>query len=415
MSLFKYNEDLDFLWDTVGDDLKNLSRDRLKEIMNDYYNNQIVVEKIVEKYNLSIHPSRLFLSFPKIKSNHTCEYDGNVLQISMPSRTAILSAYDSLDLTCPFCKHSPTNPFCNCKNCEKKHEEERKRIIEKQKNNELIKRDKIIKIYNPETKAKIAHLTLRDKLYFAALLRGLASEDLLKIMPYINRSENVTPLLAKDLKLLGYFCDTGYIKIDVYNSDINCFSDTEPITYYADRVIYQLNFDEDLSTKDLYKILRHPKSDKFLSNKEETLDLWRELAIDECIAYLNYQFKILKFPEFNAGEKTIDTFTRLLDQFSTGKIFSLIYSSVKSAAAYQRRDGVTVKRAQNSAITNINKYAARALDENWSLKNYDIPYNMENGCVTDILYDEILKLGSRGHNEIPSIEVLEDIKSKSDN
>ena len=40
---------------------------------------------------------------------------------------------------------------------------------------------------------------------------------------------------------------------------------------------------------------------------------------------------------------------------------------------------------------------------------------MKNGCVTDILYDEILKLGSRGHNEIPSIEVLEDIKSKSDN
>lgn len=73
---------------------------------------------------------------------------------------------------------------------------------------------------------------------------------------------------------------------------------------------------------------------------------------------------------------------------------------------------------QNYSSTGFDKqpkYAARALDENWSLKNYDIPYNMKNGCVTDILYDEILKLGSRGHNEIPSIEVLEDIKSKSDN
>ena len=69
-----------------------------------------------------------------------------------------------------------------------------------------------------------------------------------------------------------------------------------------------------------------------------------------------------------------------------------------------------MKRAQNSAITNISYFAARALDENWSLKNYDVPYKMVSGCMTDILYDEILGLGSAGHKEVPTVSALKNLQ-----
>lgn len=412
MSFFKYNNNLDFLWDTVGIELKDVSHDKIKLIMNEYYCNEITVEKIVKKFNLNFSANKLNLNFPKIKSNQTCEYDGTSLQFSMPSRTALLSPYCDLNLTCPFCKHSPTNSFCNCINCKNQREENRKKRIENQEKDALIKRSKIVEIYSPEANAKINTLTLRDKIYFAALMRTLASEDILKIMPYESRQENMTPFIEKDMKIINYFCNNSYIKVDVLNSNINYFniSDEKDVSYYPNKVIYELNFNEELSTKDLYKALRHPESKDFFYNKEKTLDLWREFALDECIAFLNYQFKNFNFPKFNVGEKTIDTFTTLLNKFSTGKIFNLIYLGVKNAAAYQRRDGITVKRAQNSAITNISYFAARALDENWSLKNYDVPYKMVSGCMTDILYDEILGLGSAGHKEVPTVSALKNLQ-----
>lgn len=68
-----------------------------------------------------------------------------------------------------------------------------------------------------------------------------------------------------------------------------------------------------------------------------------------------------------------------------------------------------MRRAQNSVITNINRYAARAMDENWTIKNYDIPYNMTTGTLSDIFYNEILGIRSKGRKEIPSIELLREI------
>ena len=142
----------------------------------------------------------------------------------MPSRTALLSPYCDLNLTCPFCKHSPTNSFCNCINCKNQREENRKKRIENQEKDALIKRSKIVEIYSPEANAKINTLTLRDKIYFAALMRTLASEDILKIMPYESRQENMTPFIEKDMKIINYFCNNSYIKVDVLNSNINYLS-----------------------------------------------------------------------------------------------------------------------------------------------------------------------------------------------
>lgn len=411
---FKYSNELNFLWETVGNELKVLSRETILSIMTEYYSCDRNVKSIMKKYNLSFSPNRLNLNFPQIVINKTCKYDQTCLQMKLPSRTILSSNYNESNIYCPQCGHEPHESFCMCKNCqlcrERQNEIEKEREIKLEK----IKRKKLIELTFKEPKIKIKDLNLKEKLYISAMLQSLASEDLLEIGPYINKSESITPFEEKDLEILSDFYDKDYLKVDGSKTDVNILDiiNNGGINFAYYMTTYQLNFREDLNDVELYKILRHPDRKEFLENKVKTFELWRKIAIDECLAYLNYRFAYYHFPKFKAGRKTIDTFSSLLTNFSTSQIFNLIYMSVKSAAAYTCNASIPIRRAQNSAITNLNHYAGRARDENWNLIDYHIPYNMGKGSAVDIFYNEILQIGSKGSTQVPSIDIIEKLAIK---
>lgn len=411
VSNFKYNSDLEFAWDTVGKDLKNLSHEKIRALMFNYYKSNESVESIVDKFSLKLSSNRLSQNFPKIKTNVRCKYDCDFLRIKLPSRTLLASSNYIKDLRCPICGHSSTDISCNCLRCDQEREKQRKSKYKKEKELNELKRKRIIEEWDVKPYYEINELNLQDKLYLAGMLNCLASESLLTMLPYIRRGENITPFENKDEEIIRSLFQKGYIKVDAYNSDVDefIFLDNDKSKCSLKKVFYQLNLKSEVGSKELYMKLRHPDLEEFLANKNETLKIWRELAIDECLAYLNYQFERFNFPNFDAGEKTIDTFSNLLSNYSTGQIFYYIYMCVRNAAAYHQQKGITMRRAQNSVITNINRYAARAMDENWTIKNYDIPYNMTTGTLSDIFYNEILGIRSKGRKEIPSIELLREI------
>lgn len=330
MSNFKYNSDLEFAWDTVGKDLKNLSHEKIRALMFNYYKSNESVESIVDKFSLKLSSNRLSQNFPKIKTNVRCKYDGDFLRIKLPSRTLLASSNYIKDLRCPICGHSSTDISCNCLRCDQEREKQRKSKYKKEKELNELKRKRIIEEWDVKPYYEINELNLQDKLYLAGMLNCLASESLLTMLPYIRRGENITPFENKDEEIIRSLFQKGYIKVDAYNSDVDefIFLDNDKSKCSLKKVFYQLNLKSEVGSKELYMKLRHPDLEEFLANKNETLKIWRELAIDECLAYLNYQFERFNFPNFDAGEKTIDTFSNLLSNYSTGQIFYYIYMCV---------------------------------------------------------------------------------------
>lgn len=80
---------------------------------------------------------------------------------------------------------------------------------------------------------------------------------------------------------------------------------------------------------------------------------------EEALEYLGFQMRQRRF-DFTPSEKTVDLLTGLLEEFSLGQVFRMIWSGAVGAADYYQRGDVSRPQAANSAVTRIRTYAERA-------------------------------------------------------
>jgi len=86
-------------------------------------------------------------------------------------------------------------------------------------------------------------------------------------------------------------------------SDITAFEmgNDFPNTFYLSRVKYRLNLEMPPNKAKFIKELLSPK--EILDVEEEVVhELWKKIAVEECIQYLLYQFNKVDF-EFSPGKK----------------------------------------------------------------------------------------------------------------
>lgn len=71
-------ENIELKYELRGKSLDELSNEDLDNIINDYYNNQIKIKDIIDKYNLGIQSNKLFKSFPPaVLKDVRCKYDNS--------------------------------------------------------------------------------------------------------------------------------------------------------------------------------------------------------------------------------------------------------------------------------------------------------------------------------------------------
>lgn len=134
---------------------------------------------------------------------------------------------------------------------------------------------------------------------------------------------------------------------------------------------------------------------------EESVSLWRELALHESIQYLHACMEEHGF-EFNPGDKTKQIISGVLESYSVAQTYVFIWRAVKDAAAYYMSDHVSKKQAANSAIGRIQRQAERALAENWEIKPYRRDRRAPESMISHVLYRTVLKLGDSGINYVPN-------------
>ena len=127
------------------------------------------------------------------------------------------------------------------------------------------------------------------------------------------------------------------------------------------------------------------------AEKGEHMLLWKKVALNECFVYLRHSLEQHQM-SFNPGEKTIQTFLSLLNDFSVGQMWCFIWRAAKDAAAYYQRGGISRQQAANSVVGSIQRQAERALAGEWIVPNYrripQIPISM----ITQVLFVTALKM-----------------------
>ncbi len=128
------------------------------------------------------------------------------------------------------------------------------------------------------------------------------------------------------------------------------------------------------------------------SHLDELLEIWRELARDELMAFLQYRLSQYNLP-FRSGVKTENVLRLMLEGCSIGQCYNMVWVSVERAISYQKKSQVSDRQAANTVISICESRYRKASTENWELKNYGKPTALPRSARTELFAYTITTLG----------------------
>lgn len=388
----------------IHEKLRHLTMLQIESLMNKYYNG-VKASDIIKEYNIDTTSSKLYTLFPPIICEDIiCPVCNEPMYKERDSKSSY--SWNKKKPFCAICGHTD-EIICKCNYCIAEREKVRKLNEERKVRILQEKREKIKKVYDLNiVPVNYSELNFREKVFLGALLRTSLSEEMEVILPLNDAERELAPTIGYIKEILSYLIGRGVISVDS-NSSIDAFLDSNeekdiefPNVYYITMVKYRINIVGDEDIKNILSKIINPKSFSD-ADKEDALNIWKEIALEECIEYFEYQMKSVRF-DFNIGEKTIAIFKDLLENFSVSQIYGIIYKSVANATKYYQESSVSKKQAANSVIGGCQRYAERAMINNWELAKYSRIKELPQSMISEFFFDRVIGVGSLGFNMPPS-------------
>jgi hypothetical protein len=363
-------------------------------------NEQHFVHKVSELANEFGIPSK---QITKLVSTYSKAFSNNICCTGCQIPYIFLSRSD-------FQQYSGPEYSWTCKQCQ--HEanqvKEAQRIRALEQYREIIRAK--YKSDNPGPIDPIG-LSLESAVYLLSFVRLLATEDLGFARPLSSVKRRLSPTTNWDWEIVRLLYREDLISVDP-DSEIEAFNGETAGSFYLDRVQWHLpvgvssDNPKDFASE-LEEILRSNEwPPEWVSGR---LDLWRKVALQECLQYLAVALSDHGF-SFNPGEKTNLVLNNLLEDYSVSQIYNLIWRAAKDAAAFYVREAVSKPHAANTVIGAIQRYGEKAKAERWEVKAYRRNFNCPQSIISEVLFNAVLRIGDDGFNKIPSIKKLVDLE-----
>ena len=245
-------------------------------------------------------------------------------------------------------------------------------------------------------------MPFKSVVYLLAFIRRCVSEDLQALNRYAaNDSASLSPNEDFDEEIRQLLEKERLIVIDP-SSDLDdlflvgsdSLNDYE-VAYYDPKYV---------KWKISYSPKHHESLADFITDLETLIntmavpDEWfndieplcREVAYQECVAYLNVMMKQHGF-KFSPKAKTRLVITQALEDYSIAQVYNFIWGSVKTAERYFQTTSVMRPIAANSAIGNIQSRYESAKATNISVKAFDRHYKLPLSALSKVLFSTVLK------------------------
>jgi RNase P subunit RPR2 len=391
--------------------LDSLSKEKFNEFIDDYYNSEESVTKVLKNYGLNISARDVVKYLPDVITENFCEYCNINMHHKASSRTSFKDGY-SVDIFCKECGHTLhrfSYKSCTCGNCVRKQDNLKQ---DKEKLNlESLKHLIQVAEANAIDTEELSYLSLTQKTYLLTLLMYLYDEidhsfksintlDGIKFAPTQKYGFSIITNLIGDLIKFKINQDT--LDGIILNEDGN-------YSYAPYQSSYKLNIKDSKSFNysEIVKYCEYIYSNNVNESKEEAVTLWKEIGFYELKEYLYYLFEKYNFDTDYIGDAIIEKLELILEDFSISQGFAILYSSVTGAASY-KQTGIPNKRAVNSINTYISNNIAKRKSGEWQTKGYKRNFDLPQTAVSIVFFNNIIKIGEKGFEQVPRIENIPD-------
>lgn len=382
--------------------LDHLSDEQVGQLIRRYYDGE-KISTLLREYEISVRESDLFKLFPsETRIAYSCEHCGENLVLDRLARSNTRPRYER-ELYCPYCNHWPYQGNCECDYCREEREYYRISYTEE-----------IRAVYSkPKESVDLKTCSLTSRVFLGALCKALLRNNLYEIKPYNNSGMLLAPTEDLRNRIYSSLINKQIISVSP-SSSVDAFdtkSEHFPNKYDVYRVTYFLNLEFPPNKQDLFTEIFNPCYCTSKSINELYL-LWREIALSECIEYLQYQLDRVGF-RYSLGEKTYKTFESILLDFSVSQIYGIIWRSVADASKLYLERGIGKKHAANSVIGACARQAERARQNGWNLTHYNRINDLPQSELSTFFFNNVLRIGERGFRRPPSVDELKKMSSRS--
>lgn len=355
--------------------VKDLSNDKLKEIIEEYYENNLTVKALLEKHGVKYVAN--FIQRVTLYTDEECELCGSKVKYQLESRT-YCNSINSLKKICSVCRHDGTMNCC-CNKClehrraeQEREEEEKRKIVSQAFATKPINLDQI---------------SIKELLFIGLLKdRGvvynigkLAEKDYFK---------NTHSFIEDSMQFLKDMLRKGVIKVDLDESDLKYFivEENKSISCYPYLLSYCINLDSDINDIDIKKEL----IERF--KYEDIQECWLEICLDECMKYLDLRTEAMDLGIIDETiKKDIYSFLEdIITEYSLGKIINIIYKSVNYASNFKVEYHVELEKVHRAIYTNMKNNILKQ----YSKVPFDRPYNLVQTSLSQYMCENIFQKDS---------------------
>lgn len=396
--------------------IDELNKEQFDAFINDYYNSESSIKKVLEKYNINKTTTQKVIDLlPDIESSSICEYCDTKMIYAQKSRTVYKENFRYIDEVCPQCNHKIINSafgkkICNCDNCTQK-----RYITKKEKDN--LKLESLKKmIENTESKAinidELKLLSLSKKTSLLTLLMYLYDESnhSFKQIDLLNGIK-FAPTIKYGFSIINDLLDCSLIKFKITQNTLDriTFKENGHYSYPPYSSDYKLNikYSELFNFAEVVKKCEYIYSCNLQEIKEEALEIWKEIGLHELKEYIYYLFEKYNFDTDYIGDAIIEKLELILEDFSVSQGYAILYNAVTGAASY-KQTGITHKHAVNSINTLISNNIAKRKSGEWDTKGYKRNFDLPQTAISMVFFNNILKIGDKGFEQVPKIENIPD-------
>lgn len=391
---------------TIHEKLAHLRPKQIIQLMDEYYAG-VRVKKLIEDYKVNCRPNDLHKYFPPIVLDKKCPICGENFLKKRPSKTEIENQgnpYRKIEAKkpyCPSCGHIDDD-ICECAACvEKRKEEQIKREAELEKMANEIKIE-LEKSYTG--KVSVDKLGFKDRIYLASLL-GYGLSDDANVIKSLSECENSYSCLAEgdmDERIVDYLLKRNIIIIDT-SYLVYAFKQGKVENKY---MRYKLNVEIDDNNIGALQELMSPKIDfSDENNIVDAYNLWKEVAMNDCIAFLVNEMRKKKV-EFCPVKKTYILIDSMLKHFSTLQVQYIIYKSIEEISGED-----TKSKPKRGVFSDIVFSRMECWDSSMTYMESELPEyrgskKFLNNNLHGVLFSKVLGLGDKGLRCVVNIEIV---------
>lgn len=357
--------------------MAHLSWDEIEQVQQAYMANELKVGQILRQFNLlDITPSAIKSRIPAlIDKDIACPICNAYAHRKIEDR------YGCLSLPfCPTCGEQLMNYFSP---------EERMRTLKREKENQSRQQTSVSKDGIPKVVVKLTEeifntLTFEQRVFIGSWVKSSANEELTTVDMLDVISKKYCPTNSWFDELIKGVTQAGLIPNE-----------------WIVKILFELE-------TNFAHYLFNPK-DRLGGTEEEILDFWKQMAYYECIDYYTYRMREVKF-DVRIGDKTELVFKRLLEDYSTGQIWSIIYKEVQNVCTIYTQGNYTRLHAGNMVIGNLERRADRYRLAGYTIYPYNRAFNYAiQSEMSHYFFDTLLGIGDAGFKQRPSPEFISSI------